>query len=411
LIDLSAMPENPKHSKPHLAEEERPKTPDSHTRPAQPISPPRKRVRPIHETHEYYKEYSIPVKAKVQGTVEFLEAQNIPYFKNDVFRHFGVSKSSGYEMLQEGHSARRQDTLHEHNPSHRPKAITFEKIKEMESILEKEGFEGKVLTWEQIAMEVGLDLSWRTVKRTLGTMDYHKCIACRKGWVNRATAEKRLEHAKIMLQQYPNPEDWHRIWFSDEVHFGFGPQGKLLIIRKPGLRYCQDCIQEADEPAEKDKKRFHCWAAVGWNFKSPIYFYEVPGNTNGKMSQQVYIDQILEPIVKPWLDTGHDFVLEEDGDSGYGPGKNNPVRTWKENHGLKHYFNCSNSPDLSPIENCWLPPKAHVRKFPHWDDSTTKELILEGWEQVSQEFINKQIDSMPERYRAVIEGAGKMTGY
>lgn len=123
------------------------------------------------------------------------------------------------------------------------------------------------------------------------------------------------------------------------------------------MRYCQDCVQEIDEPAEKDKKRYHCWVAVGHNFKSDIYFYEVPGNTNGKMSQQVYIDQILEPTVKPWIQAHQDFVLEEDGDSGYGPGKSNIVRTWKEKNGLESYFNCHNSPDLAPIENCWQPVK------------------------------------------------------
>lgn len=111
-----------------------------------------------------------------------------------------------------------------------------------------------------------------------------------------------------MLDKYPCPEDWHRVRFSDEVHFGYGAQDKLNIIRKPGMRYCQDCVQEVDEPAEKYKKLYHCWAAVGHNFKSDIYFYNVPGNTNGKMSQQVYIDQILEPIVKPWIKAHHDFV-------------------------------------------------------------------------------------------------------
>lgn len=45
--------------------------------------------------------------------------------------------------------------------------------------------------------------------------------------------------------------------------------------------------------------------------------YEVP---NGKMCQRVYIDQIFEPIVRPWIDAHHDFVLEEDGDSGHRPG-------------------------------------------------------------------------------------------
>jgi len=44
--------------------------------------------------------------------------------------------------------------------------------------------------------------------------------------------------------------------------------------------------------------------AIGYNFKSEIYFYNVPDNTNGKMSQQVYIDSILDPIIKTWLEHG-----------------------------------------------------------------------------------------------------------
>ena len=54
------------------------------------------------------------------------------------------------------------------------------------------------------------------------------------------------------------------------------------------------------------------------------------------MSQRVYIDSILEPTVKPWIEAKHDFVLEEDGDSGHGLGKSNIVRTWKQNNDLKH---------------------------------------------------------------------------
>jgi|SRR5450432_2893682 hypothetical protein len=128
----------------------------------------------------------------------------------------------------------------------------------MEQILENEGIEARGLTWQQLGTEVGLDVSGRTVKRALGAMAYHKCIACKKGWVNRQTAEKRVEHARIMLERYPRPEDWHHVRFSDKVHFGWGLQGKILIIRKPGIRYCQNGIQEEAQPAEKDKKRFHC---------------------------------------------------------------------------------------------------------------------------------------------------------
>jgi hypothetical protein len=243
-------------------------------------------------------------------------------------------------------------------------------------------------------------------------MDYHKCLACRRGWVNERLAKERLEYAKIMLEKYPQKEDWWHIRFSDEVHFGWGPTGPARVIRKPGERYCNDCLQETNEPDDKAKKRFHCWAAVGHDFKSKLYFYD-SGNSNGKMNQETYVHQILEPIVKPWINSKVDFVLEEDRDSAHGIGKRSRkglVQQWKAQNGLKSYFNCPSSPDLAPIENCWQPPKQYLRKYPHWDDQTTRELIIEGWERVSQRFIDEKVDSMPKRLHAVIDGDGKMTG-
>lgn len=54
-----------------------------------------------------------------------------------------------------------------------------------------------------------------------------------------------------MLRRHPDPEDWDRVRFSDEVHFGYGPEGQLHIIRQPGTRYRQDCIQHAGPPLRK----------------------------------------------------------------------------------------------------------------------------------------------------------------
>jgi hypothetical protein len=73
-------------------------------------------------------------------------------------------------------------------------------------------------------------------------MDYSKCVAYQKGWVSLKTAARRLEWAIFMLKRYPSPNDWKRVRFSDEVYFGYGPQEKLRIIRKPDQRYCQDYI-------------------------------------------------------------------------------------------------------------------------------------------------------------------------
>lgn len=75
------------------------------------------------------------------------------------------------------------------------------------------------------------------------------------------------------------------------------------------------------------------------------------------MSQQVYTDNIFEPIVKPCLQNHQDFVLEEDGNWGHGPRKSNIVRNWKQQNNLESYFNSHNSPDLAPIKNCGQPVK------------------------------------------------------
>ena len=172
-------------------------------------------------------------------------------------------------------------------------------------------------------------------------------------------------------------------------------------------------MQEGKETPESVQKRYHCWAKVGWNYKSDLYFYEVPGNNNGKMSQRVYIDSILEPVIKPCLEVGEQFVLEEDGDSGHGSANNNNiVRKWKEEHGLKYYFNADKSPDLSVIENCWQPVKQWLSKSDHWDDNSTIEAIQTDWrDHVSQEFINSLVLSMPQRLEDVLDGDGRMKGH
>ena len=51
----------------------------------------------------------------------------------------------------------------------------------MEMILESDEFESRALTWEQLGYKANLDVDGRTIKRAMGTMDYHKCIACKKG--------------------------------------------------------------------------------------------------------------------------------------------------------------------------------------------------------------------------------------
>ena len=119
-------------------------------------------------------------------------------------------------------------------------------------------------------------------------------------------------------------------------------------------------MQKVKEPKKKDEKRLHCWAAVGFGFKSDLYVYD-SGTSNGKMDIETYMS-ILAKATAEWP---QGVVLEEDRDSAHGTGVAYPIKAWKRESGLKFFFNCAASPGLSPIENCWLALKEQARGRSH----------------------------------------------
>ena len=360
--------------------------------------------------------YSTPKKAKVQSICDYLDSQGTTYSHADIFKYAGVSKRTGWRILSQTRDLepRTFHSIHKETRG-RKKKISEQDLRVLEAFIEENGFDSRSLRWSELPAAAGLDLevSGETVRRALKQLDFRRCLACQKEYISPRLAERRKEYARTMLAKYPQPEDWHHVRFSDETHFGWGPEGKVYIIRRPWERNCPDCVVEKREPPARDLKRVHAWAAVGWNFKSPLYWYDIPGNTNGKMSLQVYRDQILEPVVGQWLREGHSFVLEEDNDSGHGTGKANIVRTWKRQNGLDYFFNCASSPDIPPIEKAWIASKEAVRAKECWDDSTLKELAEEGHAGLSQATINAWVDEVPTIFKRILDPNcdGKMTAY
>jgi hypothetical protein len=262
--------------------------------------------------------------------------------------------------------------------------LTRRDLRLVEIVMWKGGYDGRALSWQGLLIELGLKVSISTLKREMHHLGYRRCIACRRSWVVPRIARQRVQFAKRMLAKYPEPWQWRKVRFSDEVHLGYGPPGRVWVTRKPGEKNCPNCVQQENVPREEDQKKVHCWGAIGYDYKSELVRYST-NNSNGKMTLQVYRDDILERHVKHWP---KDAILEEDGDSGHGKSGNNIVAAWKQAHGLKFYFNCTYSPDLAPIENGWQAPKAYLRMEQHWDDETVMEVATEGWEALSQATIN-----------------------
>ena len=91
----------------------------------------------------------------------------------------------------------------------------------MEKILENEGLDGRSLTWMQLGFEAQIEASEATIGKAMGTLEYHKCLACQRGWQSPTSKKNRVQYAKLMLARYRDLKDWDCVRFSDEVHFGW----------------------------------------------------------------------------------------------------------------------------------------------------------------------------------------------
>ena len=156
--------------------------------------------------------YDTPLKAKVQGAHQYLSAKGFPHDVRDIFKEFDVrSERAGYKMLEEGASPRKRHHISEINDTRgRKSKVTREQVREADQILQQSDLEleGKRYTWDQIAMEVGAEVVGRTIHKILRkALDYEKCLACVKGWLDETPMERRVEYASVMKARYPKSED------------------------------------------------------------------------------------------------------------------------------------------------------------------------------------------------------------
>ena len=239
-------------------------------------------------------------------------------------------------------------------------------------------------------------------------MDYWRCVACSRGWCSKALQTDRVEFAQLQLELRPRPEDWNVVRFSDEGHCGWGPAGKSYVFRRPGERLRKDCI--VIQPELKEEEKSECIAGVLLVISFKALYFINSGSKSGNMTPNVYVQDILEPVVKSWVECSDHFILEEERDWAHGLGRKSAAKQWKESREVEYYFSCRASPDLSPVENCWQPMKKYVNQWSYWDDESTRELCREGWNAIGIERINPRIHSMPNRLQRVIDMGGQYIG-
>ncbi len=359
-------------------------------------------------------------KAMVRGTISYLESQGLPVNKSAIFRHFQLSRSQGYAALSPSPTipSKREDPEWEETRG-RPSKLSLADQLKMERILWDDFYANMNINWAGLARIAGVEAACnpRTLHRAMGTLSYRLCLRCRSSSVQKKTREKRVEHARKMLEMLPQAAEWRRVRFSGELHFGFGLHGIVRLIPRPGEGACCDCKMPQELGATRDVRRVHVWAAAGYGFKSELVFYDedIGGNSQGVLSMNDYRDKVLDRAVRGWLGSLADregFILEEDADAfAHGSAsRSNIVQQWKDSNGLRWQFGCPESPDLNLLDSIWPSGKEWLLQEPlkNWEQETLTDAVRKIWKELDVEKANTWVDLMAERLRSVVATEGKI---
>lgn len=87
------------------------------------------------------------------------------------------------------------------------------------------------------------------------------------------------------------------------------------------------------------------------------------------------------------------------------------AKAWREKQSLKIFKWLAQSPDLNPIENVWslLKHAVHVRRIRPRTPTDMITALNEEWKNVSKGYLDKLINDMPERMKAVVKNNGGST--
>ena len=197
--------------------------------------------------------------------------------------------------------------------------------------------------------------------------------------------------------------DWQRVVFTDESRFCmFRADGRQRVYRRRGERTAACCVQEV---VPYGGGSVMVWGGICGQERTPLVI------VHGNLTAQRYMDNILRPVVLPFLQQQPRGVIYQHDNArahtarivtNFLAANNVNVLPWP-----------ARSPDMSPIEHLWDLMDHRVRQRPH-SPANRQELILalqEEWRQIPRDLIRRLTFSVRRRVFACIEAFGGHTRY
>lgn len=253
---------------------------------------------------------------------------------------------------------------------------------------------------DMVEQHLKINCNTETVRRVLRRAGLNGRIARKKPFISKKNKHIRLTFAHNYVMK--DISFWNNVLFTDESKFNlFGSDGRVNVWRKTN----EEMLPQHLRPTVKHGGgHVMVWGACSAAGVGNLHFIE------GNMDKHQYLNILKENLKQSAekLGIGETFHFYQDNDPKHTAGI---VREWL-------LYNCPRviktppqSPDLNIIENLWHKLELEIRKHQISNKNDLKRVLLEEWEKISPEYTKKLVESIPNRFKSVIQQKGFPTKY
>lgn len=286
--------------------------------------------------------------------------------------------------------------------SGRPRSTTARQDRYISIIARRNRFHDASSLNRQFAAATGTRISSQTLRRRLHDNNLWSCRPALRIPLSVRHRQARL----VWCQDHDHwrRRDWQCVLFTDESRFCLDyHDGRRRVWRQSGERYVDCTVVEHDRYGGGSVM---VWGGICYDGHTDLYVIR-----DGSLTAQRYRDEILHPIVRPFAGAmGPDFVLMDDNAR---PHRARIVQEYLQQETIERLEWPAMSPDLNPIEHLWDYLQTCISRRPQAPTTLTElgTALAEEWDNIPQMRIQRLIDSMQRRLRAVLAAAGGHTTY
>jgi hypothetical protein len=256
---------------------------------------------------------------------------------------------------------------------------------------------------KKLRNELNVDISDRTVRRTLQEAGLEAVEKVKKPKLSTKNVKARLEFARRYRDW--TVEDWKHVIWSDETKINrFSSDGRSWCWARDGESRKPQHVKETIKHGGGSVMIWGCMTEHGPGFMCKL---------TGNMDQRLYKSILEEDLVgtMEWYSMDPERVIfQHDNDPKH---RARSVQEWLNGQPFEVLDWPPQSPDLNPIENLWAVLKRRLNQYERPPTG-----MIELWERIESEWDNidrvvclRLIESMPRRIKAVLEAKGRWTGY